>query len=67
MKKQILKSLFTVCAVMLMLSASAGQPREVLRLNITSLTGFLNSASTFAAKIAPLSALETTVGARKKP
>ena len=53
MKKQILKSLFTVCAVMLMLSASAGQPREVLRLNITSLTGFLNSASTFAAKIAP--------------
>ena len=53
MKKQILKNLFTVCAVMLMLSASAGQPREVLRLNITSLTGFLNSASTFAAKIAP--------------
>ena len=53
MKKQILKSLFTVCAVMLMLSASAGQPREILRLNITSLTGFLNSASTFAAKIAP--------------
>ena len=33
MKKQILKTLFTVCAVMLMLSASAGQPREILRLN----------------------------------
>lgn len=53
MKKQILKSLFTVCAVMLMLSASAGQPREILRLNISSLTGFINSASTFAAKVAP--------------
>ncbi len=53
MKKQILKSLFAVFAIMLMFSVSAGQPREVLRLNISSLTGFINSASTFAAKVAP--------------
>ncbi len=53
MKKQILKSIFAVFAVALTLSVSAGQPREVLRLNISSLTGFINSASTFAAKVAP--------------